>query len=99
MISLFYEVITIAQRLLLADIRERYLTLLLDLIGGYVRAPASLVLCRRQAFRNVTLWYFRQGRVDSVYPTGTVFHPSDRRLLASFNLPLIFGRPVIVTER
>ncbi len=59
---------------------------------GYVRAPASLVLCRRQgqAFRNITLWYFRQGRVDSVYPTGTVFHPSDRRLLASFSLPLIF---------
>jgi hypothetical protein len=34
-----------------------------------------------------------------VYPTGTVFHPSERRLLASFSLPLIFERPVIVTDR
>jgi hypothetical protein len=28
-----------------------------------------------------------------------MFHPSERRLVASFNLPLVFGRPVIVIER
>jgi hypothetical protein len=30
-----------------------------------------------------------------VYPTGTVFHPGERRLIGSLNIPLIFGRPVI----
>ena len=67
---------------------------------GYIQAPASLILCRRQAFRNIALWYFREGRIFPVYPTGTVFHPGRvRRLVGSFNLPLIFGRPVIVTDR
>jgi hypothetical protein len=34
-----------------------------------------------------------------MFPTGTVFHPVDKNLVASFNLPLVLGRPVIVTER
>ena len=35
-----------------------------------------------------------------VYPTGTVFHPStEPSLVASLNLPLVFGRPVIVVNR
>ena len=35
-----------------------------------------------------------------MYPTGTVFHPGRvRRLVGSLHLPLIFGRPVIVTDR
>jgi hypothetical protein len=35
-----------------------------------------------------------------VYPTGTVFHPGRvSRLVGSFSLPLVFGRPVIVTDR
>jgi hypothetical protein len=37
--------------------------------------------------------------VYPVYPTGTVFHPVDRRRTSSLDLPLVFGRPVIVTER
>ena len=35
-----------------------------------------------------------------MYPTGTVFHPGRVcRLVGSLNLPLVFGRPVIVTNR
>ena len=35
-----------------------------------------------------------------MYPNGTVFHPGRvSRLVGSLNLPLIFGRPVIVTDR
>ncbi len=35
-----------------------------------------------------------------MYPTGTVFHQGRvSRLVGSLNLPLIFGRPVIVTDR
>ena len=35
-----------------------------------------------------------------MYPTGTVFHPGRvSRLVGSFNLPLVFGRPVIITDR
>ena len=35
-----------------------------------------------------------------MYPTGTVFHPGRvPELVGSFNLPLVFGRPVIVTDR
>ena len=35
-----------------------------------------------------------------MYPTGTVFHPGrDLSLVGSFNLPLVFGRPVIVVDR
>jgi hypothetical protein len=67
---------------------------------GYIVASASLELCRRQAFRNIALWYFRLGRIFPVYRTGTVFHPGRvTRLVASLNLPLVFGRPVIVTDR
>ncbi len=34
-----------------------------------------------------------------MWPTGTVVHPRENGLVGSFNLPLIFGRPVIVTQR
>lgn len=34
-----------------------------------------------------------------MFPTGTVFHPVDKNLVSSFSLPLVFGRPVLVTER
>ena len=35
-----------------------------------------------------------------MYPTGTVFHPGRvSSLVGSFNLPLVFGRPVIVVDR
>ena len=35
-----------------------------------------------------------------MYPTGTVFHPGRvSSLVGSFNLPLMFGRPVIVVDR
>ena len=35
-----------------------------------------------------------------MYPTGTVFHPGrESSLVGSFNLPLVFGRPVIVVDR
>ncbi len=35
-----------------------------------------------------------------MYPTGTVFHPGRvSRLVGSLNLPLVFGRSVIVTDR
>ena len=35
-----------------------------------------------------------------MYPTGTVFHQGrNPRLVGSLNLPLVFGRPVIVTDR
>ena len=35
-----------------------------------------------------------------MYPTGTVFHQGrDPRLVGSLNLPLVFGRPVIVTDQ
>ncbi len=66
---------------------------------GYEKAPANLVLCRRQALRNIATWYKRFQRVYPVYPTGTVFHPAERSLVASLNLPLVFGKPVIITER
>ena len=32
-------------------------------------------------------------------PTGTVNHPVNERLVSSLTFPLIFGRPVIITER
>ena len=66
---------------------------------GYDKAPASSLLCRRQALRNISIWFKRLDKVYSVFPTGTVFHPVDKSRVASFNLPLVFGRPVIVTER
>ena len=66
---------------------------------GYEKAPASSLLCRRQALRNISIWYKRLQRVYPVFPTGTVFHPVDKNLVASFDLPLVFGKPVIVTER
>ena len=35
-----------------------------------------------------------------MYPTGTVFHQGrNPRLVGSLNLPLVFGRPVIVTDQ
>ena len=35
-----------------------------------------------------------------MYPTGTVFHQGrNPRLIGSLNLPLVFGRPVIVTDQ
>ena len=35
-----------------------------------------------------------------MYPNGTVFHPGRvPSLVGSLNLPLVFGRPVIVTDR
>jgi hypothetical protein len=66
---------------------------------GYEKAPASSLLCRRQALRNIYTWFKRLDKVYSVFPTGTVFQPVDKSRVASFNLPLVFGRPVIVTER
>ena len=32
-------------------------------------------------------------------PTGTVHHPVNERLVSSLTFPLIFGKPVIITER
>jgi hypothetical protein len=66
---------------------------------GYEKAPASSLFCRRQALRNISIWYKRLQRVYPVFPTGTVFRPVDKNLVASFDPPLVFGRPVIVTER
>ncbi len=66
---------------------------------GYEKEPASSLLCRRQALRNISIWYKRCNKVYPVFLTGTVFHPVDKNLVASFNLPLVFGRPVIDTER
>ena len=34
-----------------------------------------------------------------MFPTGTVHHPDNERLVSSLTFPLIFGRPVIITAR
>ena len=34
-----------------------------------------------------------------MFPTGTVHHPDNERLVSSLTFPLIFGRPVITTAR
>ena len=34
-----------------------------------------------------------------MFPTGTVHHPDNERLVSSLTFPLIFGRPVIATAR
>ena len=34
-----------------------------------------------------------------VWPTGTVFHHENRNLVGSLSVPLIFGQPVVVSER
>ena len=66
---------------------------------GYEETPASSALCRPQALRNIAIWYRNHQSVFPVWPTGTVVHPRENGLVGSFNLPLIFGRPVIVIQR
>ena len=34
-----------------------------------------------------------------MWPTGTVVHPRETGPVGSFSLPLVFGRPVVVTQR
>jgi hypothetical protein len=34
-----------------------------------------------------------------VLPVGTVLHPENKNLVSSLTFPLIFGKPVIITER
>ena len=34
-----------------------------------------------------------------MWPTGTVFHHENRNLVGSLSFPLIFGQPVVVSER
>ena len=92
-----YKTLSLASHLKkITSVRE-YLA---DSDRGYISAPASLEVCRQHAFRNIALWYFREGRVFPVYPTGTVFHPGRvSSLVGSLSLPLVFGRPVIVVDR
>ena len=56
-------------------------------------------MCRRQAYHNIISWYLDRGRYYEVLPTGTVFHPYKQSLLSSLSFPLIWGEPVIITER
>jgi hypothetical protein len=59
----------------------------------------DLATCKRRALKNLITWYFSERRVYRVWPNGTVFHPTEHCHLAALNFPLIFGRPVIITER
>ncbi len=66
---------------------------------GYRRAPRDLVNCRRQAYHNIVSWYLDRDRYYEVSPTGTVFHPIKQSLLSTLSFPLVWGEPVIVTDR